>query len=217
MGFWSSRSKREKGQSPPPCSSYVRSWADAKMEELKYTEEVSPENLFTGMMYILATFGKPDPRRKTSPELLDVAEHFSGDASLFELGCYIYFRVDMWFFANKPHLRERISRTFVREFVRLFSRALGVENLQPIFTERVSKYRELARKGEDIERYHFYLSQLISRTKDNPLPEHYDWDHAPLNLKFFEDAGIKLELLTWEQAMMPALIESLKECCSLMG
>jgi len=200
--------------------SYVRNWAYKKQEELKYSNDITPENLFAGMMYGLVTFAKDDPRRKKIPEFekvgLDICRHFGGDASLFEVGCYLYFRIDMWLFLNKPNLRKLISTTFIREFNNLFSYALKLKNIPDILAERVDKYGELARNKEDIQQYYFFLSQLIARTKDNTEPKHYNFGKEPLNLQFFEDTFIKMELISWEKAMMPALIKSLEKYCTLM-
>jgi hypothetical protein len=171
-------------------------------------------------MYGLVSFGKDDPRRKKDEKLqalgLDITKHYSGDASLFELGCYLYFRVDVWLFKNKPNLREKISTTFIREYNKLFAEALGLRDLSERFAERIDKYGELIRKGEDIERYHFYLSQLILKTKDNAPPQKYDFDRMPLSLSFLEDTGVKMELISWEKAMIPVILESLNKYCTLL-
>ena len=45
-------------------NSYIREWANKKQEELKYSNDITPENLFAGMMYGLGTFAKDNPRRK---------------------------------------------------------------------------------------------------------------------------------------------------------
>lgn len=122
----------------------------------------------------------------------------------------------IWIFLKKPHLREEISRTFVREFNQLFSEALGIDNVHELFDERVSKYAEIARKGDDLKEYHLYLSQLILRTKNDTLPKTYNFDHDPLTLDFWGDIGLKTELLAWEQYMMPGLIKSLENYCSMV-
>lgn len=78
--------------------SYVRNWADSKMEELKYSDEITVENLFAGLIYGLATFAKDDPHRTNNESPIDITKHYSGDSSLFELGCYLYVRIDLWLF-----------------------------------------------------------------------------------------------------------------------
>jgi len=205
---------------PNKNKSYIREWTELKRKELEQSDDINLENLFAGLMYGVVSFGKDDPRRKKDEKLqalgLDITKHYSGDASLFELGCYLYFRVDVWLFKNKPNLREKISTTFIREYNKLFAEALGLRDLSERFAERIDKYGELIRKGEDIERYHFYLAQLILKTKDNAPPQKYDFDRMPLSLSFFEDTGVKMELISWEKAMIPVILESLNKYCTLL-
>jgi len=202
------------GRTKESSKSHVRRWAERRQKELRYPNEFTPENLFAALIYGLGTFAKEKPSRKTPSDLkglgIDPTEHFGSDATLFEVGCYLYFLLDLWLFQNKPHLRDEISTTFLREFDLLFTEALGINNVSELFNERIGKYGELARAGADMEKYHFYLSQLILRTKDGTPPSTYNFDQEPLNLSLLEDTGIKMELLIWEQSMLPAIIESLK-------
>lgn len=203
------------GKDEQDSASYVRAWAKRRGRELRHSYDLTPENLFAATMSVLSTFGMKQPRRKIPRNLkglgIDATEHFGTDAALFEVGCYLYFRLDLWLFRNKPHLREEISTVFVREFDRLFTEALGINTVSKLFAHRVEKYAELVRSGAKINDYHFYLSQLILRTKDGTPPDAYDFDHEPLNLNAVEDMGVKMELLTWEETMIPILVEGLKK------
>ena len=195
--------------------SYVRDWAERRQNELQNSDDVvAPDGLFAAIIFCLATFS----RGKVHKLATFSSQHYSSDAALFELGCYLYFRVDMWLFLKKPHLREVLSITFQREFVHLFTKALGIDNVHELFDERVNKYGEIARtcKGSDLKECHFYLSQLILRTKNGTLPETYDFDHEPLTLDFWADMGLKTELSSWEQSMMPAVIKAMENYCSIV-
>lgn len=194
---------------------YVRDWAERRRSELQHSDDVvTPEGLFAGIIFCLAAFS----RGKAHKLATFSSEDYSSDATLFELGCYLYFRLDMWLFLKKPHLKEEISGTFQREFDRLFTKALGIENVHELFDERVSKYAEIARtsKGDDLKECHFYLLQLILRTEKGTLPRTYDFDHEPLSLDFWANAGLKTELLSWEQYMMPSAIKAMEYYCSLV-
>ena len=201
--------------------SFIRKWVETKHTELEYSNEISPENLFAGLMYGLVSFGRDDPRRKKDEKLqtfgIDITKHYSGDATLFELGCYLHFRVDLWLFRNKPNLRNQISTTYIKEFIKLFTRALGQNDLLEIFEQRVDKYGELIRKGEELQEYHFYLSELIFKTKDNAPPKIQNLDHMPVILKgFLEDTFLKMELISWEKHILPAILDSLNRYCALL-
>lgn len=208
------------GGSGQKGKSYVRVWAEKRRSELRYSDELSPENLFAAMMYGLSTFGKKYSKRNMSPDLkklgMDASEQFSGDGALFELGCYMYFRVDLWLFKNEPSRRETLSTSFANNFIELFSHALGSKKILMIFDQRISGYGQLVRTGADAEQYHYHLSQLILRTKDNRPPEDYNFDSSPVMITgIFEDMGLKIELASWEPGMLPAMIESLKNYCNL--
>jgi len=200
--------------------SYVRSWAEKRQQELRYSNDLSIENLFVAMMYGLSSFGKKDMRRSTPSELkglgFDASEHYSGDAALFELGCYMYFRLDLWMYQHKPHQREGISTTFADKFTELFTQALNSKDIPALFDQRISQYAKLARTGADVEKYHFHLSQLILRTKDNQLPESYDFENEPVMITgFLEDMGVKFALAGWEKGMIPALVKTLEKYCDI--
>ena len=198
--------------------SYLRGWADSEMEALKSSDEISIENLFTGLMYGLATFARDEPSESKLEKFIDINKHYSNDSALFEVGCYLYFRVDLWLFKNKPNLREKISAGFIKEFNKLFSKALGIVNsyIHELFNERINKYGEMIRKGEEIKTYHFYLSQLILYTKDGSLPGKHDFKKMKLVMNFFDDWALKMKLLSWETTMLPSIIGSLEKYCNLL-
>ena len=200
-----------------PNASYVRSWAERRERELRHCNKPSPEYLFACMMYGLTSFVTKEPEQSIPSESkrIAVSEPYYGDGALFELGCYIYVRFDTWLFVNKPHRRKEISTTFAREFVELFGKALSTVNIRALFEQRVSKYGELIREGADVRKYHFYLCELILRTRGNRPPESYDFDNEPLVLDAIAKVGVEIALSNWELHMIPVLIQSLEAHCLL--
>lgn len=197
--------------------SYVLTWANSRMEELKSSDEITTQNLFVGLMYGLATFVKDDPHRNKILKSNDPTKHYSTDSSLFELGCYLYVQIDLWLFLKRPNLREKISAVFIREFNKLFSNALGISQsyLHELFEERVCKYSDLIRKGQTIEEY-YLLSQLILYTKDGAIPGKHDFNKMELVMNFLDDCLVKVKLGSWVTIMLPSIIGSLKEYCNLL-
>jgi hypothetical protein len=210
--------------------SKVRQWAEQREQELRYSNNLSHEGLFAGIMYGLADFGKPITDVKLDHELqrfepdigLDTSKHYGGDASLFELGCYLYVCIDFWLLSHRPHLRNEISFTYVNEFIPLLSTALGTTNTYDLFSQRVVKYGELVRNGEfapkEGEMYNFLsdLTELIFRTRDNTLPIGYIFGHEPPTLSF-EAIGVKMRLILWIETMLPAILESLEKYCDAVN
>jgi len=201
--------------------SYVRMWAEKRRRELSYSNDLSRENLFAVMMYCLSCFGEKDTAEIVPSEMkelgFDTSDHYSGDASLFELGCYMYVRLDLWLYKHKPDHREAVSTTFVKEFIKLFSQALNSRDILSLFDQRVTQYGKLARTGADLEEYHRHLSQLILRTRDNQLPQSYDFENIkePLMLGIIDEFGVKTALIAWEEYMLPASLRNIEKYCDL--
>jgi hypothetical protein len=197
------------GRSNARDGSYVRAWANRRKRELRRSGELTPENLFAVIMYRLATFGK-------TPEVkdfgFDASGNYSGDAALFELGCYIYFRLDLWLYMHESERREEISQVFIREFRILFTDALHFTNIAEAFEQRVRGFGQLAQTEADIERYHFHLLQLILKSNDDQPPADYDFENP--HVVFTGNLGVKIALMSCEQVMLPGMLERLKSYCN---
>jgi hypothetical protein len=148
---------------------------------------------------------------------LDASEHYSGDAALFELGCYMCFRLDLWLYKHKPHHREHISRTFASGFTKLLTQALNSRDIPALFDQRLSQYAKLLRAGADIKEYHDHLLLLILRTRDNYPPLPYDSKNEPMiTLIASEHFGVDIALAAWEENMIPGLVKSIENYCALV-
>jgi hypothetical protein len=207
------------GSGRATSDSFIVQWAERKKIELRFSNEITPENMFAVFIYGLSSFvrvvDKVEESRDIETSTFLSLRRFANDSALFELGCYHYFQVDMWLFAHRPDLRQWVSQVFMSEFIRLFTQALQINNVAELFRQRVDKYAELARKGANAEEYHGYLSQLILRTKDNQRPKPYDFDNEPLQL-VFEDILLKLEIANWVITQVPAMIETMKTTTKLL-
>lgn len=199
--------------------SYVRAWISRRMEEFEKSQEMNLENLFVAWMCSVRSFGEPLPLEENlesdtvdqvfNQMLKFVDKHYSGDSSLFEVGCYVYFRTDVWLCANWPKYRDEVCGSFRNQFNDLFSRALNLRDVPDLFAERIETYVELAKESKDTERQHFYLSELIKRTKNNMLPKHYHFDHEPIMLEdFYVETALKIRLSAFERGMVPACLKT---------
>ncbi|MBU0529547.1 hypothetical protein KKF86_07315 [bacterium] len=101
------------GSSKKRDKSYIRTWAVERENELPNSDDLPIYTLFAALMYSLSCFGKENPNTKIPPQLMAANEQFSGDKTLFEIGCYMYFRLDIWLFQNAPNRREEISTFFM--------------------------------------------------------------------------------------------------------
>jgi hypothetical protein len=207
------------GGSHTKYDSFIVQWAERKKEELRCSNQITPENMFAGFIYGLSSFSKSIEQFKSRKDIESSVPFslagFANDSALFELGCYHYFQVDMWLFAHCPDLRQWVSQIFIREFICLFTQALQITNVEELFRQRVEKYGEIARRGGNTEEYHRCLSQLILRTKDNQRPKPCDLDNESFQL-VFEDMLLKMAIANWETGMVPAMIESMEATTKIL-
>lgn len=209
------------GISKKAQTSYVRAWAKKKEKEARYINELNPELLFGGFVYGISGFGQ---NWQSLSEPYDVPQNkkqyadksYSGDSSAFEIGCYFYTNIDMWLFANKPEMREKLSVYLCQRFIDLFSEALPIGNAYELFNERVEKYGELFRNDEDIETIHSYLTELIRRTKYDTPPKRADFDNFKLSIDggLFDEISLKTNLMTFLASTLPAMIEIMENYVS---
>jgi hypothetical protein len=167
--------------------SKVLKWAEARKQPNQNAPPL--EILSDSTIYGITRFALPHPnidgeRDPLGERLYEGASKvkisYSNDSSLFELGCYVYFRVDLWHFRNGYlDLREKVLNFCIDEFISVFQNALGFDYGNKIFLNRIDLYAKLMRE-ENVERIDFYLVQLMLRTKNNALPEVYDFDQFPI-------------------------------------
>ncbi|HCO93731.1 MAG TPA: hypothetical protein DIU00_07250 [Phycisphaerales bacterium] len=203
--------------------SYVRIWSKNKEREIDQSNDLPMEELlFATSMWILSTFGDENSKDIVPKEMkgfvLDASQHYSGDATLFELGCYLYLQLDLWLFMNRPKRREVIVTDFADKFIELFTHALNIKDIAALFDERLCQYSKLSREGANTENYHYHLLQLIIRTRDNQLPASYDFEKHSLTIRgFTEETGLKFALVSWEKSKIPVLFDTVEKYCDLTG
>lgn len=206
----------------PKTGSLLLEWAEQRSRDLQDEDEVTPEMIFAGLIYGLATFVRPRPQteyceKREEQGLYDNFEtEFANDSALFELGCYMFFRVDLWLFQNRPNLRRQMWLAFLHEYVSLFTPILQITNIADLLEERVRKYAALARSGAEIQQFHDYLYELILRTKGNRKPRHYDFDNEPLSLNALQGFALGTRLETWETVMLPTILDGLEKTTDMM-
>lgn len=206
----------------PKSRSLVLEWAEQRSRDLQYESEVTSETIFAGLIYGLATFVRPQPkteaREKREEELYDNFEaEFANDSTLFELGCYMLFRVDLWLFQNRPDLRRQMWAAFLEEYVSLFAPVLRPTSVADLLEERVDKYAGLARSGAEINEFHDHLYELIMRTKGNRKPESCKSNDKPAILQgALEEFALRSRLMSWETVMLPIILNGLEKTTDML-
>jgi len=195
--------------------SKVRSWAEAQKKAIQ--EEKPIKILSNAIIYGLSNFCSSEKGGREKGNFINKAKkktliNYSGDASLFEVGCYLYFRIDLWHYRNKMQkYRERVVNDLIDQFLLVFRNSLHLENIEEILQNRLDLYGKLIRENKNPQdEIHFYLTQLISRTRGNMLPEIYDFKDFPvLVMDAFENIFLETEIMAFEQAMVSACLKSI--------
>lgn len=198
-------------------SSYIYNWAIRRERESRCSGRLNPsEQIFSAIIWGLANYchdvAKVKPPSGGDGAPVYPLEQFSSDAGLFELSCYVYFRLDIWLYQNKPKLREILAVTLADQLISLFSRALEMD-VSEVFDERTAKYGELVNTGAGLKEYHSYLSHLITRTEGGRLHTMNTVANEPLKLDAIGNYLVNSELLDFEKTMIPGLMKSLEGFC----
>jgi len=196
--------------------SKVRAWAEAQK---KANQKEKPIKILSNaIIYGLSQFCIPEKDDKEKDGFVNqvvkkVRIDYGGDASLFEVGCYLYFRIDLWHVQNKMRKhRDKVVGYLIKQFLSVFKDSLGLENIEEIFQNRLNLYGKLIRESKDpVDRIHFYLTQLLIRTKDNMSPLVYDFKDFPVFIiGITEQICLETEITSFEVGIVPACLKSIE-------
>ena len=152
--------------------------------------------------------------KKSRPEaLMDNSsyENYINDSILFELTCYIAFRIDFWLYANNPEIREKVGRNIREYVINIFAEAFNtsMESIGEIFCERQGVYAEIIREGQPIDAFFAELEEMITRVSNGATPSHYD-RQSPMTLLLMENIQAKAMVRVIERRFMPSVMEMMK-------
>lgn len=211
--------------------SFVRKWVEKVMDSEEFIKEINTMTLLEiSFFQSLTFFGKPEkdslPKEFQIIELLNkslkkASQEFSGDASLFELACYLLVEVDLWLFLNEDDylllydrkifqgdVREHIMTNLTRTTLEVFNMSLN-QDLDKVLKNRFELYSDLIKQGNKKRIYDFYLEQLIQRTRNNKTPKAYDFKTGSFPVEISESGiGLRLLLGLFFKEAVPFCIES---------
>jgi len=223
-------------------NSKIRIWAKKEEEKSKdqNTKQSMHEALFGALIYGLTNFCETLPEEQKidqNTELMGkIRRKHNNDASFFELGCYLFFRIDLWCFKNHhEEWRNRRLSILINQFISLFEEALDTEKLVLVFNNRLDLYGKAIRgkltrvslpgRNQNQTRsdndkiqdaIYFYLTQLILKTGNNTLPKIYKFNKegdsliVPISLDAFEIFLIFNGILAWEKYILPVSIKAIE-------
>ncbi len=194
-------------------NSHVRKWVAKEIEKVDTT---NPDvyAIFVGLIYTAIQCGKYSIEEQDD-QIVHVSKQYLGDATIFEIACYTFFRLENWLAENQPELKPDeialpISKWIVEKFYTVFY--LDEQWVNKLFKDQLDRYKVIAAEGKGLEEFHLELEQRILMTKGdkfdkrNPPPE-------PSRVAF-DSQYIKRSLAKYEKLHISALIMGLQDYCN---
>ena len=189
---------------------FIRNWSNKEFNRIQNDDKVNCECLFISMMYSLSGFGDLGDNDSILDELDDIYEN---DTVLFEVGCYFFVLVDLWFLSKKPEFRNEMTSYFGHRFVELFSEALNLDNIKELFFQRTDKYRELIIINESVENY---VVELVLRSARD-VPTNYSFSsNEAIEIDAIKNFVVKVRLNSFIEHIVPGYLQSLKNVFNLL-
>ncbi len=193
---------------------YLKKWVEIRNQNLLQDRDFkNEESLFIFLMMTLSKFISDDSKMesKDSPLYTEYAAKYYNDRTLFELGCYILFRVDIWLIQQIPIERIKYSRILNNNYAELFSRIFPDYDVYGIFNNRLQHYAIFIRKGEEISKYHIHLKSLISLTGNSSFKS-YEVYQVPYQVSsLMGDSILMRELQNFDNIFLPIIYDGLEK------
>ncbi|MGD1042519.1 MAG: hypothetical protein ABR913_05580 [Sedimentisphaerales bacterium] len=202
----------------PNSKSKVFKWAETRKQQVQPNTpswKILSDATIHNVTRFVLLLKRSIPANKMNP-LFNGASRakfaYSNDSSLFELGCYVYFRIDLWHVENKfDESREKVLKPCLDEFIKVFEDVLGFCYGNDILQSRFNFYGKLNREkhGELID---FFLAQLMIQTRNNVLPEVHAYDEYPIakTEDYTEAFFLKIGLEDFRKVILPAILQNVK-------
>lgn len=192
-------------------NSLVRKWVALESKKVDHT---NPDvyALFVGLIETAVQCGKYNAEEQDQ-QLLQAAKQFLGDATIFEIVCYSYCRVENWLEKNQPELTSEITRPIRQWIVEKFHTALYVDEswISQLFDEQLVRYKTLRGAGQGIEEMQLELEQKIAMTKGDKFDK--TQLAKPPTVTALDSQYIKLSLSKYEEMHVTALLATFEEYC----
>jgi tetratricopeptide (TPR) repeat protein len=171
-------------------------------------------SIFVGLIHTATQCGKCSNEEQEN-QLLQVSKQYLGDATIFEIACYTYFRLENWLIRNQPEMKpDEIALPISKWIVEKFSLTFYLEEewVSTLFTAQLNRYKAIAGAGKGLEEFHDELEQRISMTKGDK----FDKKVLPKDLSSvaLDSQYIKHSLAKYEEVHIPEIITSIQDYCN---
>lgn len=200
----------------------LKKWVEKREKELSKNDEFRLEYFWVIVLRVATNFGNISKDNNESKDLPNM-EYLKSDVVVFEIACYLLYKIDFWLFMNKPELQKSISFGIQKYNAELFSSIfdMKLKEIGNIINERLDLFGRLVKEKREknhIENYLFYLEQLILEAKKNDKPKSHgefeNWEF--LNLNFLENTFIRIQVSNFEKYIVPSVFKSLNNLCAMI-
>ncbi len=189
----------------------VRKWI---LQEMKKVDSENPDvyALFLVLIQTTVSWGKSDIKGQDD-QILQVAKQYLGDATIFEIAAYTYYRVEIYLNKEQPELAKQIALPIREWIAEKFHTVLYVDErlFNQLFEEQLLRYRSLTSAGKGLTELHLELEQRILLTKGDRFNKQFlpkDSASAALDSQY-----IKSSLVKYEEINIPEVVASIQQYC----
>lgn len=191
--------------------SRIRKWIVQEMEKVDNT---NPDvyALFLGLIHAAVQCGKHSAEEQDEQQE-QVARQYLGDATIFEIACYTYYRLEDWIAKNQPELVSEIAIPISNWIVERFSVTFYVEEQQinQLFEERLERYKTMTACGNGLGESQLELEQRILMTKGDKFNKTY---LPPSASSITPDSQhIRVWVAKYEEFYIPVVITAIQDYC----
>lgn len=187
-------------------NSHIRKWVSTEIETVD-TSNPDVYGLFVGLLHASVQWGKHGMEEQA-------AKHYLGDATIFEITCYTYYRLENWLVKNHPEHKNEITLPISKWIIEKFYTTLYVDEqrVSQLFKEQLDRYTNMGGAGKSLEEFHFELEQRILLTKGDK----FDKKDRPQDSKniSLDSQYIKESIAIYEESHISSYINRIQDYCS---
>ena len=193
-------------------NSHVRKWV---VQEIEKVDTANPDvyAIFVGLIYTAIQCGKYSSEEQNN-KFFQISRQYLGDATIFEIACYTYQRLESWLDKNQPEFKAEIALPINKWIVEKFSITFYLDEqwVSQLFKEQVERYQTMTNEGKSLGEIHLELVERILMTKGDKFDQKKlskDPSSTVLDSQY-----IKLSLANYEELHIPTVIGGIQEYCN---
>ncbi|MBP2627770.1 MAG: Tetratricopeptide 2 repeat-containing protein [Firmicutes bacterium] len=193
-------------------NSQVRKWV---AQEIEKVDTANPDvyGIFIKLIHTATQYGKYSIEEQND-KFSQASRQYLGDATIFEIACYTYHRLENWLVRNQPEHKAELALPISKWIVEKFSLTFYLDEqlVSRLFKEQLDRYQTITGAGKGLEELHLELEERILLTKGDKFNQK-QLPKDPSNIAF-DSQYIKFSLSNYEKNYIPSIITDIQDYCS---